>query len=205
MWSFFAQGGPIMFILLLLSFYGVYIVVQKFLFIKANELKDDIIISRLKQQLVSSGKEACLRELDYDKRLMVRVLSHIIKVSDAPKGEIQSAIKHETKEDIQTLEKDMDALSTIVTVSPILGLLGTVIGLIDIFNVISGGGIGDPLLLSGGIAQALVTTVTGLSIAVPFIFLHQIFSKKIDLFIAKTETYANEILQFCKTNGGIKP
>lgn len=205
MWSFFSQGGPIMLVLLSLSIAGVYIVVQKFLFLKANEFKSTVLVKQIKQQLITDGKESVLNELNYDNRLMTRVLTHIIKVSDFPKGEIQSAIKHETKEDIQELEKNMDLLTSIITVSPILGLLGTVIGLIDIFNVISGGGIGDPLALSSGIAQALVTTVTGLSIAIPFIFLHQIFSKKIELFLSKTESHANEILQFCKTHGGIKP
>ena len=98
----------------------------------------------------------------------------------------------------------MNILSSIITVAPILGLLGTVLGLMDIFNVISGGSIGDAQALSSGIATALITTVTGLLIAVPLIFFNQFFNQKIEHFILDLERMSYEMIQFCQSNNFIK-
>ena len=75
----------------------------------------------------------------------------------------------------------------------------------ELSDVISGGNLGDPTMLSAGIAQALITTVTGLAIAIPFIFLYQYLSHRIEMFILSTEKVVNEILNFCKSHGGVQP
>ena len=93
-----------------------------------------------------------------------------------------------------------DLLSSIISAAPILGLTGTVIGLMDIFNVISGGAIGDAQALSSGIATALITTVTGLLIAVPLIFCYQFFNQKIEHFILDLERMSYEMIHYCQHN-----
>ena len=90
----------------------------------------------------------------------------------------------------------MPILSSIITAAPILGLTGTVLGLMDIFNVISGGAIGDTQALSSGIATALITTVSGLIIAIPFIFFYQYLSQKIEFYVIELERMSYEMLSF---------
>ena len=98
----------------------------------------------------------------------------------------------------------MPILTSIISVAPILGLTGTVLGLMDIFNVISGGGLGDPELLSSGIAEALITTVTGLIIVVPCIFANQFLTQQIDQTILTIQTVAKDTISFCQTNSAVK-
>ena len=84
-------------------------------------------------------------------------------------------------------EKNLNVLSSIITVSPILGILGTVLGLMDVFNVISGGGLGNASQLSSGIAEALISTVLGLSITIPFIFAYHYLTHQVDQRLQRLE------------------
>jgi biopolymer transport protein ExbB len=77
-----------------------------------------------------------------------------------------------------------------------LGLLGTVMGLIQIFNVLAGGGIGNPMALSGGIAEALITTISGLAIAVPTMFFHHFSHQKAERIITDLELMAFHLVLF---------
>jgi biopolymer transport protein ExbB len=205
MWQFIIKGGPVMYALFLCSFTGIYIIIQKLLYLKVNQLEDNYYLDKIKNKLITVGKEETARQLRMERKLTLRVLAGAINVSGGTKEEIQTNIKEVTYHELPKLEKNMNILSSIITVAPILGLLGTVLGLMNIFSVISGGHLGDPTMLSGGIAQALITTVTGLTIAIPFIFLFQYLAHRIEMFILETEKLVNEVLNFCKSHQGVKP
>jgi len=175
------------------------------LYLKVNRLDEDYYTDKIKNKLITAGKEDTARQLKLERKLMLRVLAGAIKLADGSQEEIQNSIKEVTYLEMPKLEKNMNILSSIITVAPLLGLLGTVLGLMDIFNVISGGHIGDPTMLSSGIAQALITTVTGLSIAIPFIFLNHYLEHKIQVFVMDTERLVNDVLNFYKSHGGVKP
>ena len=160
---------------------------------------------KVKAQLITIGKEQTIRDLLTQRKTSLKIVSKVIKVSDMSKDDIEEQIKQSTFKEMPRLERNMSILSSIITVAPILGLLGTVLGLMDIFQVISGGGIGDSAALSLGIAEALITTVTGLGIAVPLIFVYQYLSHEIDLFIMKTDRMVSEVLLFCRSQSAIKP
>lgn len=200
-----AKGGPIMIVLLVCSLVGAYIVIQKILFLRLNRINGQHVIDAIKTRLHNEGKHSTVKFLHRDNKVMTSIMANVIHYAGLPSNEVQAAIQQVTRKDLQQLDRNMGTLSAIVTVAPILGLLGTVLGLMDIFNVISGGGIGDPALLSGGIAKALITTVAGLTLSVPFIFLHSLLSRLIDQFSSRTESYANDLLYFVRSNGGLKP
>lgn len=200
MFSIFVSGGPLMIALLLCSFVGVYVSVQKFLYLKSNEIKDPLFVDMIKRSIRSVGLEGTLSKLKEMSPVMGLVTDSVTRHAVLSDETAQSHIENDMKKVVQKLESNMDLLSTIVTATPILGLLGTVVGLIDIFNVISGGGIGDPEALSAGIATALITTVTGLSIAIPFLFIHHFLGRKIDRLILDMEIAASELLVFCRSN-----
>lgn len=200
-----SKGGPIMYVLFLCSFWGLYIIIQKLLFLKFNSIDQALLIEKIKNKLITIGKDQTLKDLRTERGIIPRVLVCAIKLSPLQRDEIQEGLKEATYIEIPKLEKNMNILSSIIAAAPLLGLLGTVIGLINIFNVISGGGIGNTEQLSAGIAQALITTVTGLTIAIPFIFFYQYLSHCIELFIMDMERLMNELLNFCKINEGVKP
>lgn len=93
------------------------------------------------------------------------------------------------------MERFMNALGTISTITPLLGLLGTVIGMIKVFTAITTVGVGDPATLAGGISQALITTATGLSVAIPSLIFHRYLKRKIDELVIGMEQEAMKLVE----------
>ena len=91
------------------------------------------------------------------------------------------------------LERFLNTLGTIAGVTPLLGLLGTVTGIIKAFNAIYAGGLGDPRLLSGGISEALITTAAGLGVAIPSYIAYRYLRGKVDAIVVQIE---KDVLQF---------
>jgi len=96
------------------------------------------------------------------------------------------------------LERYLNTLGTIASVSPFLGLLGTVLGIIDVFGVISGAGIGNSVLLAGGIAKALITTAAGLMVAIPALMFHRFFNSKVGKLAIGMEEQALRLVEVMK-------
>jgi biopolymer transport protein ExbB len=100
------------------------------------------------------------------------------------------------------MERGLPTLSTMVTVSPMLGLLGTITGLMKLFAVIAGGQIGNSEALSAGIAEALITTATGLFIAIPFLVIHNMLATRVDKIINLMEKSVTELLNYIRMEVG---
>ncbi|HAG47159.1 MAG TPA: biopolymer transporter ExbB, partial [Gammaproteobacteria bacterium] len=81
---------------------------------------------------------------------------------------------------VHELEQSLNALGTIAATTPLLGLLGTVIGMIKVFSAITAVGVGDPQVLAGGISEALITTAAGLSVGIPSLMFHRYFLGKVN-------------------------
>jgi len=94
---------------------------------------------------------------------------------------------------VHELERFLNMLGTIAGVSPLLGLLGTVGGIIKAFNAINAGGVGDPRMLSGGIAQALVTTAAGLCVAIPSLIAYRYLRGRVDRIVIEIEKDAIQL------------
>lgn len=203
MLDLFQKGGPVMYALLFCSILGLYIFIQKFIYITYHRIHQDTYIDEVKEKITSLGITKTASELRTDRKMISRVLAYALKLSNLPREEVEEGLKAASLLEIPKLEKNMSILSVLITVCPMLGLLGTVLGLLDIFHVISGGAISNTEALAGGIAEALITTIAGLSIAIPFIFAHQYLAQKIDRYIMDMERIVHEILNFCKINPGI--
>lgn len=93
------------------------------------------------------------------------------------------------------LERFLNTLGTIASISPLLGLLGTVIGMIKVFTVITAHGVGDPSVLSEGISEALITTAAGLSVAIPSLMFHRYFRGRVDELIIAMEQEALKMVE----------
>ena len=195
-----AKGGPIMILLVACSLSGIYAIVQKLLFFKIHFSNTKEQIKIIKEDLLIKGIEDTQNQLRSDRRIVTKVLLSAIKLHTKKRDEIQDGVKESIYNQIPKIDHLMPLLSSIISAAPILGLTGTVIGLMDIFNVISGGAIGDAQALSSGIATALITTVTGLLISAPLIFCYQYFNQKIEHFILDLERMSYEMIQYCQHN-----
>ena len=204
MFDLLFKGGPIMILLVACSFSGLYTIIQKLLFFKIHFSDRNDSIKAIKEDLLTNGIELTLNSRRSDRTIISKILVNAIKLHSEPREKIQDGIRESIYNQIPKIDHLMPLLSSIISAAPILGLTGTVIGLMDIFNVISGGAIGDAQALSAGIATALITTVTGLFISVPLIFCYQYFNQKIEHFILDLERMSYEMIQFCQTNEFIK-
>ncbi len=93
------------------------------------------------------------------------------------------------------LERYLTALGTIAAITPLLGLLGTVVGMIEVFQVIRMEGTGDPNELAGGISEALITTATGIGVAIPALIFHRFFTRRVDDLVLTMEQEANKLVE----------
>lgn len=108
---------------------------------------------------------------------------------------MKECIEESGRQVVHELEKYLNTLGTIASITPLLGLLGTVIGMIKVFAAIMAHGVGDPAVLAGGISQALITTATGLTIAIPTLMFYRFFRGRIDELVINMEDEAVKLLE----------
>ncbi len=100
---------------------------------------------------------------------------------------MKEAIEEVGHQVIHELQRYLNTLGTIASITPLLGLLGTVIGMIKVFTAITTAGVGDPGILAGGISEALITTAAGLAVAIPALIFHRYLTGKVDMLVVSME------------------
>jgi len=108
---------------------------------------------------------------------------------------MKESIEHEASQVIHELEKFLNPLGTVATIAPLLGLLGTVIGMIKVFAEIQLAGVGNAGNLAGGISEALITTASGLSVAIPALICHRYFIRRVDELVVGMEQEAIKLVE----------
>ncbi|ROR32653.1 MotA/TolQ/ExbB proton channel family protein [Inmirania thermothiophila] len=108
---------------------------------------------------------------------------------------MKEAIEDTGRQVVHELERYLNALGTIAAITPLLGLLGTVIGMIQVFNAIVTHGVGNPSVLADGISQALITTAAGLSVAIPSLMFYRYFRGRVDDFVVRMEQEALRMIE----------
>jgi biopolymer transport protein ExbB len=100
---------------------------------------------------------------------------------------MKSSLEEAGRQVVHDLERFLTTLGTIALISPLLGLLGTVTGMIQIFSSLMVNGLGNPATLAGGIGMALITTAAGLTVAIPSVFFHRYFERLVDEYVIRME------------------
>lgn len=108
---------------------------------------------------------------------------------------MKESIEHEASQVIHDLERFLNPLGTVATITPLLGLLGTVIGMIKVFAEIQLAGVGNAGNLAGGISEALITTAAGLSVAIPALICHRYFIRRVDELVVSMEQEAIKLVE----------
>ncbi|HEB80385.1 MAG TPA: MotA/TolQ/ExbB proton channel family protein [Chromatiales bacterium] len=112
-----------------------------------------------------------------------------------PREIIKEGIEDTGRVVVHDLERYLNTLGTIAVISPLLGLLGTVVGIMRVFDTISATGVGNPHVLSGGIAEALITTIAGLSVAIPSLMFYRYFRGRVDELVLDMEQEAVKLVE----------
>lgn len=176
-------GGPLMWILFILSIISTAIIIERLVFFIGREkrlsknFKKDLVLA----VSVNDKKRAidmCIKERNSVARTVGCFLSRCKKNGDF--HHFDQLVKEITIGELDLLERRLHLLAIVGYIAPMLGLLGTVTGMIDAFTNLSKFGAGDPSLVADGISKALLTTAAGLSIAIPAIVAYNLFNKKIE-------------------------
>jgi biopolymer transport protein ExbB len=187
-------GGITMIPLVICSILALAIIIEKAYSLRARRVIAPEIVGLIETM---RGNEDMLAPAAICRRVdtpFARVISAGLANRSLPRAEnvemIQAAARHE----VGSLERGLLMLEIITGISPLLGLLGTVLGIFHVFNVIVERGVGEASILSGGISEALVTTIVGLFIAIPSLVAHSYYSKRVDELVLEIERHANVLI-----------
>lgn len=199
----FEKGGFLMYPIFICSLIAITIFFERMFYLKSIKTKSKRFVLRVKD-LVKKGSielaiSACRKSPTPISQIMLAGLMKFGRGRD----EMKEAIEDTANQEIPILERNLSTLSTIGNITPLLGLLGTVFGMVKAFNVIAVMGVGKPEALAGGISEALLTTAFGLSIAIPTIVVYNYLSHRVDKLIRDMEINCVDLidlLTFQETN-----
>ena len=202
--TFFAKFGIVFWPLLLCSVAALTFIIERlFTFIRSrSKLGTEQFMASITDSLrndnimeaVSTCEEAGGPLANVLKAGLLRYSQAQIEEQEITKEEVQESIQEAGLLEIPELERNIPVISTVAVISPLFGLLGTVMGMINAFTTIALEGTGDPQALAGGISQALLTTAGGLTIAIPCLIFSQVFESWVNKFVLEIEQVSTEIV-----------
>ena len=194
MMDFFLRGGPLMYPILLCSVIGWAIFMERSVtYIKVRRSLSPLattVKNLLKEDKVVEAVALCTQE----KTPLAKILLVVIKNYGSQRSYLKSLAEEVGEREAVSLHRYLGLLGTIANISPLLGLLGTVLGMIKAFNVIATKGMGTPAILGGGISEALITTAAGLTVAVPLILLHRYLTSRSERLVLSLEEATMQIV-----------
>ena len=191
------NGGPVVWTLLLLSFFALTLVLAKvFQFWRLGIAPNDILNRSLREWRKGHWHEATILLERLPKQPAARVMDTAMQglMAQHPESMIREEVTRIAKNHIERLRSWLRALELVASLSPLLGLLGTVLGMIEAFQRLeTAGNQVDPALLSGGIWQALLTTAVGLIVAIPALVAHQWLDRRVDRCAHAMEDFTTRV------------
>lgn len=195
MFELVKSGGWLMLPIIACSIAALGIVIERFWSLQRIKVMPEYLM----KQILQLHKENKLNLADINKLRKSSPLGRILAAGlvnrKHDKDVMKEAIEEVGRQVVHELERYLNTLGTIASISPLLGLLGTVIGMIKVFSVIVTAGVGDPGVLAGGISEALITTAAGLSVAIPSLIFHRYFSGLIDQLVIGMEEQALKLVE----------
>jgi biopolymer transport protein ExbB len=187
-------GGWLMLPILICSVLALAIIIQRFYTLRRSRVIPDGALQAVYRQYKAGNLTSEYINSLREKSPLEQILAAALINRNQPRGVMKEAIEEEGRQIVHGLEYFLGALATIAAITPLLGLLGTVLGMIDVFAAIVSSGVGNPGVLAGGISKALITTAAGLSIAIPTMIFHQILSSRVDQLILDMEDKAVQMV-----------
>ncbi len=203
MWGLVIKGGPLMFLILLCSVIAFTLVIERLWHLRRAEINTEGFIEDIAETLRRNKVMDALDKCNAMHGPIAQIIKAGILKHDRPRAEIREAIEDAGLHEVPRLEKNLPALATIAHITPLLGLLGTVTGMVRSFQVIEMKASAlmpvNPGDLAGGIWEALITTVAGLAVAIPTYVAYNFLVSKVDGFVLEMEKSATDIINILGT------
>lgn len=194
MFELIKSGGWLMLPIVLCSIAAMGIVGERFWSLRKNKILPPELVPQI-WKLSREGKldGVTLRSLKMSSPLGA-ILAAGLANSHHGRDMMRTSIEEVGRQVAHELERFLNTLGTIASITPLLGLLGTVVGMIKVFSAIMMHGVGDPAILAGGISEALITTAAGLTVAIPSLIFHRYFERLIDEYVLNMEEEALRLI-----------
>jgi biopolymer transport protein ExbB len=191
---YIAAGGWLMIPILLCSVAAVAIIVERFWSLQSKKIAPLNLVAQVWQWYKSDSLDENRIDALSANSPLGRILAAGLTNRKYPREVMKESIEDTGRQVVHELERFLNTLGTIAAITPLLGLLGTVIGMIKVFTAIMTHGVGNPSVLAGGISEALITTAAGLFVAIPTLIFYRYFRGKVDALVLKMEEEALKIV-----------
>jgi biopolymer transport protein ExbB len=195
------DGGLIVYPILGIFIISLFIIIERIIFLFRKKMDADSFIEKINYFVEKEYWEDCFELCNKFKNKPVAslILSGIYN-KNRSREELESLIQEKILKEIPNLERFLSTLGMLASISPLLGLLGTVTGMINTFHVITYFGTGDPKMMSGGISEALVTTMLGLAVAIPVMLAHNMLLRMMENIISQMEEKSIAFINILEKN-----
>jgi len=194
-WEMILKGGIMMIPLIFTSIVGLAVLIERAYFLRSRRIIRPDVVDLINHIEKLEDVEGVVESLSNRDGPFLNIVRVALKNRERPRDEIKEAIIDQGRQEARILEGGLTTLETVAGISPLLGLLGTVLGMIKVFQVITVQGLGQTQSLSGGISEALITTVVGLSIAIPALVAYNYFNRKVEELVLEIEKYSSQLLE----------
>lgn len=193
------KGGIIVIILIICSIISLTVFIERLWSLSRRRICPksfgEKVLSLFNQHQFNEAKLIC----EENHTPLARLLGTAAKrAANGNTDDLATVLEEKGRQEISDMSRDLEVIGAIATIAPLLGLLGTVTGMIAVFQKIEALGVGDPTVLASGIWEALITTATGLVIAVPSFLFHKFLSIKVEKLSNEIEYFLREVLDAVK-------
>lgn len=189
------KGGPVMIPIALCALAATAIVIERFLFFRAVAKDEGLLLSTVRSSVEASRFDAAAEACASNESPLAKLLEAGIRARGLGEADIKEAVLNAASREVPRLERYITALGTIANIATLLGLFGTVTGNIRAFGILgASGAMGNPALLAGSIAEALVTTAAGLAVSIPTIVFYNYFTTRANKKITEMESSVGDLV-----------
>lgn len=174
------QGGWVMLPIGICSLVGLTIVIERVFALRRSTVIDPRVLRLIEEYSERTAPDGAIAVCQRTRGAFARIIEECIKARHLDHEQVIETMHATGRTQVGALERGLTVLEIVAGVSPLLGLLGTVLGMITVFNAITVKGTGNPQVLSDGISKALITTVAGLCVAIPALAFHSWLSRRVE-------------------------
>ena len=195
--EYLMAGGGLMIPIVLCSIVAAGITLERLWSLRSQEVNPQSQLAAIHRRIdLGDVTDEWLDEL-LERSPLERLSAQVLQVRHGGKSVMQDLLFVEVKQIAHELERYLSTLGSMAAITPLLGLLGTVIGMIKVFSAIQAAGLGEASLLAGGISEALVTTAAGLGVAIPALVMHRFLSRRVDELLIDIEHHVSGLIDHC--------
>ena len=193
---YFYQGGWVMYPLLAISIVSIGFIIERlYVIMFKSKVNTNHLVAHVRKALLARDLRASVQVCEKYRGPVAAILKAGILKYGAPRDEVEKTIENSALHELARLERGLAVLASASNIAPIIGFLGTVVGMIASFDAIASQGLNNPALVAKGISVALITTAGGLIVAVITLPFYNFFTSRIAVFVREMETSANILLE----------